>query len=165
MEKLKDILYRLVDYIFMILVIGIVAGIIAWRLDILFSKNYAKNPNELHREEEKIEELKEAEVDKKDHNILVEVDNDKNKDNSALKEEEKEIEDDINLNDTVTIEIPKGSVSTTIGDILTDNGLVPDSKSFVDKATELEKETKLKSGTFEIPKNISIEGVIEIITK
>ena len=28
MEKLKDILYRLVDYIFMILVIGIVAGII-----------------------------------------------------------------------------------------------------------------------------------------
>ncbi len=153
LDKLKDILYVFVDYFFMIVVVLAVTGVIAWRLDILFNKNYADVDEKDNEIVQNIDENKE-----KDNN----VDIDENKDNINNDEINKEKENPVEI---IHVEIPSGAVSTTIGNILAEKGLVPDSKSFVDKATELGKETKLKSGSFDIPSNLSIEGVIEIITK
>ena len=153
LDKLKDMLYVFVDYFFMIVVVLAVTGVIAWRLDILFNKNYADVEEKDTEIVQNIDENKEN-----DNNVDV----DENKDNINNNETNKEKEDPVEI---IHVEIPSGAVSTTIGNILAEKGLVPDSKSFVDKATELGKETKLKSGSFDIPSNLSIEGVIEIITK
>lgn len=169
-DKLKDIIYSLADYFFIIIIIVVVGGVIAWRLDLLFNKDYANEEKEIITE---IQTDDKDTIKNSDHDDLKEsdvVDNtgkDSIDKSSPVKDNDKDIStktDNQNV-DLVTVEIPKGAVSTAIGDILAEKGLVHDSKSFVDKATELGKETKLKSGTYEIPRDLSIEGVIEIITK
>lgn len=154
MEKFKDFLYSFMDYFFIIIIVILVAGVIAWRLNLLFNKNYAKKGEDIVVEDN----IDEDDNIKEDEAINTEDGND----DEVKPEDENVTSEDIK---TITIEIPKGAVSTTIGDILAEQGLVHDSKSFVDKATELGKETKLKSGTYEIPNNLSLEGVIEILTK
>ena len=65
----------------------------------------------------------------------------------------------------VKISIPAGSLPSKIGSILEDNGLVEDKNVFVQKAIDLNLETKLKYGDFEISKDSSMEEILEILTK
>ncbi|WDV44847.1 hypothetical protein PV797_15155 [Clostridiaceae bacterium M8S5] len=60
----------------------------------------------------------------------------------------------------VEIDIPSGSLPGTIGDILVKNNLIESKKAFLDKAVELKLDTKLRSGSYKIKSNSSLEDII-----
>lgn len=145
-EKLRDLLYDSIDYIIILAVIAGVAFIINWRLGGLFAEDNIKTS------------------DPKEN--VADVDNDSDKANDT--EINKDNEDDNTENDLETIihvGIPSGSVLSQIAEILADNDLIQNEKEFIDKAIELNFDTKLKYGEFDIPKGSSLEEILNILVK
>ena len=65
---------------------------------------------------------------------------------------------------TTVIVIKSGSSSESIAELLLSNKLIADKKVFLNRLTELNKESKLQIGTFKIPAGASVDKIIEIIT-
>ncbi|MGE5631763.1 MAG: hypothetical protein ACM3TR_11780 [Caulobacteraceae bacterium] len=65
----------------------------------------------------------------------------------------------------VEINIKSGLSSESIANILMESGLIKDSKSFLKRLGELDKDDKLKVGTFTIPKGTGTDEIIKILTK
>ncbi|MDF2893020.1 MAG: hypothetical protein K0R80_3387 [Clostridia bacterium] len=65
---------------------------------------------------------------------------------------------------TTIIIIKSGSSSESIAELLLSNKLIEDKKVFLNRLTELKKESKLQIGTFKIPAGASVDKIIEIIT-
>ena len=148
-EKLKDILYDGTDYIIMLVVILIMVLIIHWRLDGLFNKNTTQTkPNNQVSAMDKDDPEEDKEQDTE---ITTEED-----------EKENVEEDDQSI---VTINIPHDALPGKIGEILVESGLIEDKQEFVDKTVEMNADTKLRSGEFEIPKNSTMEDIINILIK
>lgn len=63
----------------------------------------------------------------------------------------------------VTIEIPSGSPGVTIGKILKDNGLITDVNTFIKKVDELGLGPKLRSGSFDLKTDMTLEQIIKIL--
>lgn len=145
-ERLKDILYDCVDYIIMALIIIGVLLIINWRLGGLFTKDAIEMPPEVS---DTITEDKPTNTNK-------------NKSNNSNRPDENNEED---LDIIVKIDIPSGSASSKIGEILVSSDLIENENDFIEKAIELKLDTKLKYGEFEIPKNSSLEEILNILTK
>ena len=61
------------------------------------------------------------------------------------------------------IVIPSGTTGSGIAKILQEKGLIASTSDFVRVAEELKLSPKLKSGTFEIPSNASIEEMVRTI--
>lgn len=148
MEKLKDILYDGIDYIMMALVVIVVVLIINWRLGGLFTNNDIDMSSIKLQGETTQRESKTTDDETNEKNV----------------EDHKE-PDDENPQKTIKINIPPGSLPSKIGSILEDNGLVEDKNAFVQKAIDLNLETKLKYGEFEISKDSSMEEILNILTK
>lgn len=158
-EGLKDILYDGIDYIMMVLVIVAVALVINWRLGGLFAKDATNTISKKYS----------STVENENTTSNGEEEN-KNKDSDRTKKTagndgEKDGASDKEIKDVVEVTIPPGSLPAKIGDILASKGLVSDRNEFVDKAIELNMETKLKSGEYHIAKNSSLEDIIKILTK
>lgn len=174
-ESFKDFLYEAIDYFMIIAIILIVAGIIGWRLDLLFSESDAldtRTKTEITQEsKESIDNLK----DKNKQVIHDSEDKSKNSGKSKDKEDNKSTttsdskvdkKKKNNLeNKTITITIPDGANSNSIGDLLKNKGIVDDTSEFVLKSEEMNMSTKLKSGTFEINSDDSLEEVIRTLSK
>jgi len=148
-EDVKDILHNYIDYIVMILIIGLVIFVITWRLDGLFKPGNKKDTNDVN-----IEENIDNNSENKDNDNIKDGDENKDtKDNSSKK------------TGKVSFTIPSGSVSSKIGEILKENNLIKDIKEFEDKVYEMGLESKLKAGDFEIEQTATLEEIIKIITK
>lgn len=147
-EVVKDILYDSVDYIIMIGIVGIVIFIIGWRLDLLFAKDALDIPPK---------DIV-VENNNNDENIDKSIDANQSSDENQDKPEKNNVH-------MVKITIPSGSVSSKIGSILEENGLVNSQSDFVLKAEELMLDTKLKSGSYEIKSNSTLEEILTILTK
>ncbi len=65
----------------------------------------------------------------------------------------------------VTVEIKSGMSSESIAALLRQKGIIDDTGAFIDKLKEANKETKLKEGTYEIPKGSGYDEIINILTK
>jgi hypothetical protein len=65
---------------------------------------------------------------------------------------------------TTVIVIKSGSSSESIAELLLSNKLIADKKVFLNRLTELKKESKLQIGTFKIPAGASVDKIIELIT-
>ena len=151
-EGLKDFFYDAIDYILMIVIILAVAGIIGWRLNILFHKEDTKDSTI----GTKIEISKD---DKKEEKNKVE-------DGNKNSEEENKVEDNEKSTvETVKVVIPSDSTGSGIANILYEKGLIEDKGQFLAKMSELKLDTKLKCGEFEIGKNNTLEEILNIITK
>lgn len=148
-EKLKDILYDGTDYIVMLVTILIVVLIINWRIGGLFSKNKIEN-----KEKDNIEVIGEEDETK---------DSEDNINNSEVEDNEKSPDED--ERELVKVNIPDGLLPAKVGEILKEHGLIEDKNEFVEKTIEMGKDTKLKSGNFEIPKNSTLEEVINAISR
>ena len=148
-EKLKDILYDGTDYIIMVVVILIMVLIINWRLDGLFNKDNAKTKpsNQVSAVDKDTPE----ETENQDKDIPSEDD-----ENNSLEEEDESL---------ITINIPNNSLPGKIGEILVESGLIEDKQEFIDKTVEMNADTKLRSGEFEIPKNSTLEEIVNILIK
>ena len=153
LDKIKDILYDGTEYILMIAIIAAVALVINWRLDGLFAMDVENSDKQITLDNESI-------VD--DYNEYV-----KNTEDETPKEEETEDNEEVKETENVVINItiPSGSLPNEIANILVSNGLVESKSEFINKVVEMGVETKLKSGTFKIPKGSSIEEIVNIISK
>lgn len=173
LEKLKDILYDSIDYIIMLAIVVIVVFVIGWRLDVLFAKDAyePKNndtiivdnstrpkPNDVHNAEDGD---KENPDEKPDESVKPE---EPNKPDNSTNPGESTPPTNVEA-EVVNVKIPDGSLPGKIGNILAEYGLVNSSKEFVDKAVEMKLETKLRSGSFEIPKGSDLEKIVKIIAK
>lgn len=61
---------------------------------------------------------------------------------------------------TKEIEIKSGSTGYSIGKLLAEAGLVPDSQTFINRVEELGLGAKLRSGTFTLSSDMSLDEVI-----
>lgn len=182
-EWLKDILYDAIDYIMIIGIIAAVVFIIGWRLDLLFAKDasdfpskeiIAENPEDINHNDYKSEE-----PDKNDYtdttkpeenNELEDNNNLDNNDNEINENETHIVDNNENQNSqenqkVVTVVIPPGSLPSKIASILEEHNLITDRLEFIRKTQEMKLDTKLKSGTFQIKTNSSLEEIIKTIAK
>ena len=178
LEKLKDFLYDATDYIIMLVVVFVVAGIIGWRLEILFAEDGPEEQQENNKivASDKINKNKEKdnETTKKDKAIDGNKDKQEDEKNDKDKKEDEKNKDlskdknednDKDKDEVITVSIPKGSVSQTIAEILLENGLIEDKKDFLKTVKDLNLETKLKPGKFDIKSDSTYEEILEIISK
>lgn len=165
-EKLKDFFYDAIDYILMGVIIVAVAGIIGWRLDVLFDDGITKG-SPIGKE---IESSKDKKVASRNStsNKKSKTDVKKEEKKEGKKEDKKENDkndDKSKKEELVKVSIPKGSVSENIAEILKDNGLIKDESEFMAKAREMNLETGLKYGEYEINKSSSMEDIIKKLSK
>lgn len=161
-EKLRDIIYDSIDYIFMLSIVVVVVVVIGWRLDVLFAKDALEMPpagvivDNSERPGEPGEDPTEVPAENPDAEPV---------------QETPELPEPIQppapppSTESVKIVIPEGSLPGKIGLILEENGIVSSSRDFLNKVVGMKMDTKLRSGTFTIPKGLSIEEVVRLITK
>lgn len=156
-------LYGCIDYLIMISIIAAVVLIIGWRLDILFQKDVLASVtgDEIRVENPKVEK---DHVGKNEEVIVDKLPDDEETIEAEKIEEIKPVEIVEEANN-IKINIPDGALPGQIGSILQTKGLVANSSDFTKKAVELKLDTKLKSGSFIIPDNASIDTVVQIISK
>jgi len=188
-ERIKDFLYDAIDFVLILVIIVAVAGVIGWRLDILFAKDMNKPPvenitdnnssngntvdgsNDSESKDNEDLTANEDTEDSKDNQTIEEgVQN--NNDNGSS-EKDSSNDQDNSMTDTqdsqqgelVTVKIPKGSLPPTIANILLEKGLIENKMDFLKKFQELKLDTKLKSGEFKIERNSSLESIIKTLAK
>ena len=192
LEKIKDILYDGIDYILMIGIAVAIALTINWKLDGLFAIStidelQAQSLETVEESTEDEEAVDNEEVASDEEKETEEASNDEDGDKpvasqekSEEKEEENKEEDkeeDVEVaqetgtqesdksNETVTINIPAGSLPPDIGNILTSEGLVESKDAFLKKVKETGTEKKLRDGEFEISRSSSIDDIINILAR
>lgn len=65
----------------------------------------------------------------------------------------------------ITVEIISGMSSERIAELLKDKGVIKDTKAFLKRLVELDKEDKLMIGNFQIPKDSGYDEIIKILTR
>ncbi len=179
-EKLKDMLYDGVDYIIMIAIVVGVILIINWRLDGLFAESNTETspkPSETitenksnhddstdSKEAEESNDSKPSDDEKKDE-AKDKNSSDTKKEDEAKNSNSSDTEDKKESNIIIEVDIPAGSASSNIGDILVSKGLIKEKGEFLKKLTESNLETKLRHGKYKIPENSSLEEILNILTK
>lgn len=170
-DWLKDFVYDSIDYIIMLLIIVSVVFVIGWRLDVLFANDAADIPPKNIVSEEENPKI-ENEPIKEDLPAIEPTDNVESTPDDDVVPESPTAESPVVETPLVTpsvktvdITIPPGSLPSKIGSILETNGLIGSKNDFVKTAQELKLDTKLKSGSFKIQNNASIEEILKIITK
>lgn len=128
-ETIKDFIYDSVDYLIMIVIIGLLALVIGWRVNILFVDQPSDDP--IASTEQSLDNI------------------DEDKDDS----------------ETINVDIPEGSLPSAIGDILEEHKLVSSSEEFIAKSRDMDMDTKLRSGSFNIEMGASLEDIIHIIAQ
>lgn len=141
-NAIRDFIYNITDYGLIIIVVAVMVGILAWRFDLLFSRGINKEvlPQLPVIEEPIAEEPEEPE-------------------NPVEEEPEKP------TGIIARIDIPPGSFPSQIGQILLNNNLIESNDEFLTRCVELNLDTKLQSGTFEIEVGTGLDDIIKIIAK
>ena len=169
-DWLKDFVYDSIDYIIMLVIIVSVVFVIGWRLDVLFANDAADIPPKNIVSEEENPNIEDEPI-KEDLPENEPTDNVESAPDDVVPESpiaENPVVETPTVTPsakTVNITIPPGSLPSKIGSILEANGVIGSKNDFVNKAQELKLDTKLKSGSFEIQNNASIEEILKIITK
>ncbi len=149
-DKLKDILYDSIDYIIMIGIVVVVILVIGWRLDILFTGS----------------DVAEVPTNEVSEPITDEVAPSPDDTSGNQSNESPETPSNENAGSTeVQVTIPDGSLPNDIGKILEESGVIENSNEFVNKAVELGLDTKLRSGSYSLNTNQTIEEIVLIISK
>ncbi len=179
-EKIKDFLYDAIDFVLIFVIIIAVAGVIGWRLDILFANDMDKPPVDYIKDDDSTNEniVDNNDSDTKDEEEVFDendVDNNDNNENAQTDnvESENNTEDtptntdtqDTQQDEVITVKIPSGSLPPTIANILLEKGLIDNKMDFLKKSQELKLDTKLKSGEFKIKRNSSLEDIIRTLAK
>ena len=137
-NAIRDFIYNITDYGLIIVVVAVMTVILAWRFDLLFSRGIDK---------EMIPDLP-----------IV---------NEPAEEEPEPVEEEpaeeIPSGIIASITIPQGSYPSKIGEILLNNNLIESKEEFLTRCVELNLDTRLQSGTFDIELGTPLDDVIKII--
>lgn len=138
---IRDFIYNITDYGLIITVVVVMVVILAWRFDLLFSRGINKDAMPdipivtQPVEEEPAEPTEEEPVEEVPSGLIA------------------------------TISIPQGSFPSKIAEILLSNNLINDKDAFLTRCVELNLDTRLQSGTFDIEVGTPLDDVIKIIAK
>lgn len=112
-----------------------------------------------------VEEIKKEAVK---HNLIVlskeEIINNQTSAEDPSLSPDTEIEQPV-LEEKIEVNIIADMSSESIADLLKEKGLISDTKAFLTRLKELDKEKVLKVGSFEIPKNSDYDEIIKILTR
>lgn len=147
-NAIRDFIYNITDYGLIAGVIVVMVVILAWRFDLLFSRGINKDI---------IEDLP-----IKNEIPVAEDPDEEEPDEEEPGEEEPDVETPGLI---ATINIPQGSYPSQIGEILLNNNLIESNDEFLTRCVELELDTRLQSGTFDIEVGTPLDDVIKIIAK
>jgi hypothetical protein len=159
LEKIQDILYDSLDYVIMLVIVLVVVAVIGWRLDVLFAKDVASGNKVI------VEGVHNKVDDEPNDDEDTEVPEEPEEPETPVEEPPVDVAPVVPTGGNIKVTIPAGSLPGKIGSILADNGVINSSRDFIAKAVELRLDTKLKSGTFEIPQGSTHEEILKIITK
>lgn len=139
-NAIRDFIYNITDYGLIITVVAIMVVILVWRFDVLFSRGINKDvipdiPIVSKPVEEPEEPVKEVPIEELPSGLIA------------------------------TISIPQGSYPSKIAEILLSNNLINDKDAFLTRCVELNLDTRLQSGTFDIEVGTPLDDVIKIIAK
>lgn len=149
-NAIRDFIYNITDYGLIITVIVLMVVILAWRFDLLFSRGIDKEAlPDLPIINKPVEE---------DPNDTAEVENPEI-DEPVV--DEPVVEKPTGL--IATINIPQGSFPSKIGEILLNNNLIESKDAFLTRCVELELDTRLQSGSFDIEVGTPLDDIIKII--
>ncbi len=137
-NAIRDFLYNITDYGLIIIVVAVMAGILFWRFDLLFSREIDK---EMMPDLPLVTEPAEEEPDPEEEDPVVETP----------------------AGVIAVIVIPQGSYPSQIGEILLNNDLIKSKEEFLTRCVELNLDTRLQSGTFDIEVGTPLDDVIRII--
>jgi hypothetical protein len=171
-DKLKDILYDVSDILFSLIIVALIFSIVSWKISdsLAFEvKVPDKNTTEIASSSDpdliQIEEATETEEDQTTPGTP-------NTDTTATPETTEPATPDtgsdakpggtsVNLvGTTKEIVIEPGSSGYSIGKLLADEGMVPDTQTFIKRVEELGLGAKLRSGTFTLSSDMSLDEVI-----
>ncbi len=141
-NAIRDFIYNITDYGLIVTVIVVMAVILVWRFDLLFSRGIDK---EMMPDIPIVTEPVPEDTDPT--------------------EEEPAGEEKPPTGLMATINIPQGSYPSQIGQILLNNNLIESNDEFLTRCVELNLDTRLQSGTFEIEVGTPLDDVIKIIAK
>ncbi len=179
MDKLKDFIYEISDLLFGASVLLLIILISTYQLHGWFNISFPNNikniiPNNQINIDENKNNSEKSTPETKKSNITLEntTDEDIIKENT----ENKPLEvDEINKNKNTpstqieitlrNISITPGSSSDKVANALYENNIITSKENFISRLIELNSETKIKAGSFQIPSNSSVDEVIQIITQ
>ncbi|HOA18846.1 MAG TPA: hypothetical protein PL127_01150 [Sedimentibacter sp.] len=144
-NAIRDFIYNITDYGLIITVIVVMTAILVWRFDLLFSRGIEK---------EIIKDLPIINEPEVNEPIAEEPD---------PEDEEPEPEDETPTGLIAAISIPQGSFPSQIAEILLNNNLIKSKDEFLTRCVELDLDTRLQSGTFNIEVGTPLDDVIKII--
>ena len=157
-NAIRDFIYTITDYGLIITVVVIMVAVLAWRFDILFSRDIEKEaiasiPKTNQTEVPITENPATGEEGTKEPGTSGETPGETTETPS-------------NQGDLIaTVEIPAGSFPSKIGDILVNSNLISDKNEFLNRSVEMGLDTRLQSGTFEISVGTKLDDIIKIIAK
>ena len=137
-NAIRDFIYNITDYGLIIVVVAVMTVILAWRFDLLFSRG----------------------IDKEMISDLPIVNEPAEEEPEPVEEEPAE---EIPSGIIATITIPQGSYPSKIGEILLNNNLIESKEEFLTRCVELNLDTRLQSGTFDIELGTPLDDIIKII--
>ena len=143
-NAIRDFIYNITDYGLIISVVVVMTVILVWRFDLLFSRGIEKEIKDLPI-------VTEPAVNEPIAEVPVPV------------EEEPDPEDEIPAGLIAAISIPQGSYPSQIAEILLTNSLIESKDDFLTRCVELDLDTRLQSGTFDIEVGTPLDDVIKII--
>lgn len=146
-DAIKDFLYNITDYGLIIAVVAIMVAVLSWRFNILFDRS--------------VDIDKEAIASLPESTEGTDASGSENSDDSNKEVSDSDNEQESGLIATVTI--PDGSLPTKIADILLNSNLIKDKDKFLSRAVELDIDTKLQSGTYEIKVGTPLDDIIKTI--
>lgn len=182
MNKLKDFLYDISDYLLGLIIIAVIAGLIFFRMgdsltmDFNFMAKGDANESTISKVSEVEEDTNTPEVKVSDSDtISLSTEGEENVETgntlkpvetvqeaptqvqsvSQAKPETSQVADT-----TVTIKVPQGSSAYGIGKILRSNGLIKNEKDFYNRSIEMKLDSKLQSGTFKLKTSMSLDDII-----
>jgi len=169
-EKIKDILYDLTDFILVLIIVIVMVSVISIKI----TDSLAINPfTILHQSLSKNElEIDKTEITDNNETDLPAI----SIENPTIEEpEEIIIEPDPNLNTEentpeeevavkkIKITIKSGSTGYDIAKLLKSNNLIDDTQIFISRVEELKLGAKLQSGTYQLSSSLSLDEIIFII--
>ena len=152
-NAVKDFFYEVTDHTLILIVIAFIGVILIWRFNILF--DFSINKSEIQGDElPPVEKESETETGE----------NTPSDNNPGISDENNTEHDEKTPGEIHTVIIPSGSTAADIASVLYSKGLINGTGEFLNRSVEMKLDTKLKSGTFNIPSDAELDQIIKIIS-
>ncbi len=160
LEKMKDIVYDMSDVILSLLIIAMIFFVVSWKI----SDSMAFEITAPDKPTASVTLPEETTAPVIDPPVIVDVTPGETPSTGGKpKGGEVTILPDTEVRDIV-LEIKPGSSGYSIAKQLEDEGLIPDTTTFINRLDERELSTKLQSGSFKLKSDMDMDQIIDKLT-